>query len=273
MLSVVSDKHAIAATKPMLDLLGHEVGVPFGFELAPAKSFSDIVTIGQSVDAGTKCHVAVLWGLEYGWLRDRCPRLRILALLNAEPDAVYRSQIMVCKDSPVRDFRGLRGTRLALFERVPLIDLVFLEKQLQDCGATRKKFFSQVKVYPTIQEAVFAVHDQKADCIVVNRAAYSRHVACRPQVRLQGLAIAELPGVIVVGRPEVINRFRPGLWEEVRGKLEVIHLTVEGQQCVDFWNVQRFARPDEVEYERFVRKAAAEYPSAIIERLAAEPRR
>jgi hypothetical protein len=108
--------------------------------------------------------------------------------------------------------------------------------------------------------------------VVVNRAAYSRHVASRPPVCLRSLAIAELPGATVVGRPEVVNAFRPGLWEQLRDKLGKIHLTAEGQQCVEFWHIRRFARPNEEEYERLVRKSAVEYPWAIIARLAAEPR-
>jgi hypothetical protein len=54
-----------------------------------------------------------------------------------------------------------------------------------------------------------------------------------------------------VGRPENLQKLRLGLWQEMGTLLETAHETAEGKQCMRFWRIQGFVRPDK-EFEELV---------------------
>lgn len=251
----------------MIDLLARQIHHPVNFDLVKGETAQDLYDFGKAIHGGT-CHIAVIWGLEYGWLRRRFPQIEPM-LVTMQPEQAFRSQIMVRQGFAADDFSDLKGTRLGTYRRMPLMDRFFLRRLTQQQGQTLDAFFGQVKEYPTAEAAVLALHNKQADSIALNIPVYSRHIANRPKLQMRSVAVSgPFPEPVLVGRPDLVNALRPGLWAEARGKLEQIHQTAEGRQCLDFWREEQFVRPSETAFERMLRERLDEYPITMLQQSA-----
>jgi ABC-type phosphate/phosphonate transport system substrate-binding protein len=269
----VSDTHARAYTRPMIELLEQEeqLDYPVNFDLVKGETTEDLLRLGADIDAG-RCHIAVLWGLEYGWLRQEFPTLAPLVIL-AQHAGSWVSQVMVWDELTPDQFAELKGMRLAMYRRIPLMDRLFLEKLVKQEGETVDTFFGAVEEHPTVQSAILSVRRAEADCVVVNIVAYSRHIANQPELKVrQVVKSAPFPEPLLVGQREQINALRPGLWKEVQEKLTAIHRTAQGQQCLDFWREEQFVRPVKEHFEEPLERRLREYPIEMIENVARDQR-
>ena len=132
---------AVAFTKPMTDRLGDQVGHPISFGVRTGGSLADLVSFGKDISEG-KCHVGVLWGLEYGWLREHHPELGLEPLVVvSNGEAVWTVQLRVRRDLAGGDLKSFRGKRLAWFKREPMMYQLSLEKILRDEGFEMQDFF------------------------------------------------------------------------------------------------------------------------------------
>jgi ABC-type phosphate/phosphonate transport system substrate-binding protein len=185
-----------------------------------------------------------------------------------------KSQLMVHPDSKATDLAGVRGQRLATYQRMPLMDELFLSKAVADRGSTLRAYFPTIVEYKTALEAILAVHGGDADCVMVNTTLYQRHMANRPKLEMKVVALsAPFPQAVLVGRPERVNAMRPGLWQETRACLQDVEDTPEGKQGLDFWRQERFILPEADNFEQLVRARIEEYPVTALERVARDRRR
>lgn len=262
----ISDKHARAYTRPMLDLLEDQLGCVIDFDLTKGDTADDLLRFGKEINDGT-VHLGVIWGLEYGWLRARWPDLRPMAV-SVQRKLAYESRVMVRQGFDARTLVDLKGKRLATYWGASLMDRMYLNKLLKDNKETVKSFFKEVKNYPTVKSAILAVRNNDADCLVVNMVAYARHVTTGPKLKLDYLLPSEpFPDVVIIGRPDRLDSLRPALWRNLQTSLERIHRTAEGRQCVDFWMVEQFSRPGKT-FEQLVRERLRDYPITALARLA-----
>ena len=104
---------------------------------------------------------------------------------------------------------------------------------------------------------------------MLNIVAYSRHQETQPNVRIRHLETSEaLPEPVLIGRRDFVDALRPGLWEEVRGRLEGIHRTEEGRGCLTFWREEQFIRPNEDAFESLLSQRMEEFPITVLEKHA-----
>jgi ABC-type phosphate/phosphonate transport system substrate-binding protein len=262
----ISDKHARAYTRPMLDLLGDQLGCMIDFDLTKGDSADDLLRFGREINDGA-VHVGVIWGLEYGWLRVRWPELRPMVVCTQRKYA-YESRVMVREGFGARALADLKGKRLATYQGASLMDRMYLDKLLKDNKETLRDFFGDIKSYPTVKSAILAVRNNEADCLVVNMVAYTRHITSGPKLKLDYLLPSEpFPDAVLVGRPDRMDALRRGLWSEMRKSLGTIHRTAVGRQCVDFWMIEQFSSPGEA-FEQIVRERLRDYPITALARLA-----
>jgi ABC-type phosphate/phosphonate transport system substrate-binding protein len=262
----VSDKDVRGNARPMLSLLGEELGCVFDFDVTNGDTVEDLLRFGKEIDDGT-VHVGVIWGLEYGWLRARWPALRPMTVCMQRKYA-YESRIMVREDSSARTLADLKDKRLARYRGASLMDRMYLDKLLKDNKQTLSSCFKEVKDYPTAKSAILAVRNNKADCVVVNMVAYVRHVTTGPKLKLKYILRSKpFPEAVLAGRPDRIDGLRQGLWAQLQRSLETIHRTPQGRECVDFWMIEQFSRPGD-SFEQLVRERLRDYPITALAGLA-----
>ena len=251
----------------MVQLLTRQVGYPIEVEIVRGETAADLLRFGAQLDQGTY-HVAAVWGLEYGWLRQQYGDLRALALMRQQ-DAQYYCQIMVRRGAGLNDFAQLKGKHLANYPRMTLMQTVFLQKLLEQQDSSVDAFFGQTTQFPTVTSAINKVHKGIADCVVVDTILYSRHIANQPNINLAVIQpVQPMPQSVLIGRRDRTESLRAGLWQDVQEKLSQIHTTPQGRQCVDFWRIERFTLPND-QYEQLVTKCVREFPITILEREAA----
>jgi len=269
----ISNKHARAATRPMLDLLGEKLACVMDFEFVEGDSAEDLLRFGKEINEGT-VHLGVIWGLEYGWLRARWPELRPIAV-GTHGKYAYVSRVMVRQGFGARTLADLKGQRLATYRGASLMDRMYLDKLLKDNKQTvRSLGIIELKPpYPTAKSAILAVRNDEADCLVVNMVAYARHISTGPMLNLDDLLPSEpFPEAVIVGRPDRIDALRPRLWSDMQKSFQTIHRTAEGRQCVDFWMIEQFSTPGD-SFEQLVRDRLRDYPITALARLAPDGQR
>ena len=272
LMAGISDHHARAFTRPIIDLVAREIEYPLNFDIAQGATPEDLWNFGQQIEDG-KIHVGIVWGVEYGWLRKRFPRMKPM-VVTRHATAHLKSQLMVHPDSKATDLAGVRGQRLATYQRMPLMDELFLSKTVEDRGVRLPQFFATIKQHKTALDAICAVHSGEADCVMINTTLYQRHIANRPKLELRAVALSDpFPQAVLVGRPERVNALRPGLWLETRECLQDVEDTPEGRQGLDFWRQERFILPEADNFEQLVRARIAQYPVTALAQVAQDRRR
>ncbi|HWB13944.1 MAG TPA: PhnD/SsuA/transferrin family substrate-binding protein [Gemmataceae bacterium] len=165
----------------------------------------------------------------------------------------------------------LRGKTLATYPRVPLMEKLFLTQVLAQRNQTPRDFFGEIKECKNVRDAIVAVNRRKADCVLVNAIAYSRQVANQPGITLRPLVTSgAFAAPVIVGRPSTIDSLRAGLWHRIQEETLRLHRTPEGKQCMHFWRLSRFGKPNRA-FDSLVQKNAAEYPINVLLRLHDEP--
>jgi ABC-type phosphate/phosphonate transport system substrate-binding protein len=266
LMAGVSDDHALSFTLPVVDLISREINYPINFEIAKGETAKELFEFGQAMDRGD-FHLSIVWGLEYGWLRDRFPRLKPMAVTRHQTDSL-RSQLMVHPDRDADDLAALKNSRLATYRRVPLMDRIYLATQVEKTGETVESYFREIREFDTAKEAIWAVRDHQFDCVIVNTMLYNRHIANRPMLKMRAVVLSEpFPQAVLIGRPDRVDALRAGLWRATQQSLERINESPEGRQGLEFWRQERFIVPAPAQFEPLVAERVAEYPFTVLAKL------
>lgn len=82
----ISESQARAATKPAVEIIGRLVGYPTEIDIEPkdserADEAHALLEFGRKLDTG-EIHLGVMWGIEFGWLQQKYPRLKPLPFVS-----------------------------------------------------------------------------------------------------------------------------------------------------------------------------------------------
>jgi len=259
----------------MMDFIGRALDYPLRYDVEHSEAVvasgpEALMAFGKKLDSG-EVHVGTMWGIEFGWLRQRYPELRPLALCLYGDKGGINSQMMVRNAFSGKKVDDLRGKILATYGRVTLMDKLFLKKTLDQLGETPATFFSDIRECKSVRDAVQAVNRGDADCVLLSAMAYSYHVANQPKIALRPLFASPAFAVVVnVGRPSTIEKLSPGLWRRAQEVMLQVHRSAEGKQCMQFWRLARFGKPDRA-FEALVQRNVADYPISVLGRLNEAP--
>lgn len=258
MTSGVSKSRARAATRPLIDLLTEQLDYPVSFDFQEGGNSEDLDRFGQALTAG-KIHLGVVWGNEYGFLRQRHADLRPIATCAVVGDFNNSAQLMVRRDAGVTKVSDVRGRTLMRTRRTPLTSSLYLRKLLDQHGDDY--FESDAKPRATLKEALLALRNDTDNAFValVDLNAFMRFRESHPQIASQ-LSVVDrsewFPLPVMIGSPDSVNGLRANLWNRTQSELLGIHNSAEGRQLITFWRFDRFKKPD-ADFQKTVDQSTA----------------
>jgi ABC-type phosphate/phosphonate transport system substrate-binding protein len=261
LLGSTNDKQVRATVRPMLDLVSARIGYPIDLELDKGKGREGLKALGKKLDEGTY-HLAGVWGLDYGWLLQQYPNLQVMAVVANGERAPWRSQLMVRRQDLVTNLGKLKGKRLARVKQASLMDELFLDEMLRKAGQDPRGFFERQEPLPSVKEALLAVKDGQADCVMVNSTDFTRFQILQPGLArsLDPVQLSDpYPAPVLISRRQNLEKVQRGLWEQWQEVLLRIHTTEEGRGCVRLWRFEKLIPPDE-QFLKEVETCARRFP-------------
>ncbi len=266
LLPSVNKSDARAFSRPLGEFVGRRIDVPINVDVHEGTSPKDLFEFGRKLNDG-EYHVGAVWGVEYGWLREKYPKLRALVVVSyGDKEMPNHTQIFVRKESAPSKLRlsDLKGRRLAVCKDTPLMDRLFVREMFREEKLSEKDFFAPSEPFANAKLAAAAVKNGKADCVIMNSQTYVRLRSVHPGLAesLESLKTGPVyPESVLVGSPEAMERLRrkKGLWADLRQEFLDAYTSPEGKECINFWRFQSFVAPDD-KYERQVDKAVRTLP-------------
>jgi ABC-type phosphate/phosphonate transport system substrate-binding protein len=251
----------VAVTRTLLDRLSEAdlLGYPIDFDFYDERERDSLTVLGDDLAAG-RIELAVMWGIEFGWLQQRHPDIKPLMLTAASDVLRYNAQLIARSGEGIRDIRDLPNpARTVSFKAAPLMNGLFLA-ELEDENPTLS--FQVIEERPNFREALNALLKGDADCIVCDTYALQVVERTQPGLRRSLEVIrnsSEFPDAVIVGVPANVDRLRPRLWEKLQDSMIAFSDTTEGQELSSYWRMKGFQRPNS-EFLDNVSNAVKRYP-------------
>jgi ABC-type phosphate/phosphonate transport system substrate-binding protein len=160
-LRSVSDETAKEAKKALTSLIEARMGRPGEMIVE-----DDLEKLNAMLLEG-KVELAVYVGYEFGWARQKHPKLQPL-IIAASGDVHQHAFLMVRSDNKAENLAQLKGQALALPRETRSHCRLYLERQCQKLGKAPKDFFSEVTVPGSMEDALDDVVDGAVAATVVD---------------------------------------------------------------------------------------------------------
>jgi ABC-type phosphate/phosphonate transport system substrate-binding protein len=261
-----SRSDAKAFSEPMMKLIGRNLGLAPELEIADGTTPDDLFAFGKKLQDG-EYHLGAIWGAEYGWLREKYPGLKPNSVATvSSSDLPDHTLLMVHKNSRCKTVADLKGKRLAVSKDMPLMDRVSLQAIIRDAKLEPKGFFVRGESLGNVRLAAAAVRNGKADCVAMATSIYFRLKELQPTLASDLIELKSgpvYPAVALVGSPEVLERIRKKLWDDLQGQFLTIQNSPEGKDCINYWRLQTFVAPDQA-YKDKVDATSRRFPVEVL---------
>lgn len=268
LLGGYKENEALGSTKPMIDLLAKRVQYPIELRVQHGQTPADLQRFGKQVNDG-EIHFGVVWGLELGWILKEHRDLKALALPTTSYELRSSSLLLVRDENAVAKVADLKNKVLATFRQSTLMDEIYLDQCLRKAEQNPDGFFKRRK-FTTAQEAIFAVRERKADCVMVDGTTFLRLRKNQPGINRSlkqlGTDLDWYPCPAIFGKPQHIETLRKSLWNDLEENLATIHRTKIGKEFVNFWRIERIAKVTP-EFNALVAEKSQQYPLELLNQI------
>jgi ABC-type phosphate/phosphonate transport system substrate-binding protein len=246
---------ALVQVQPMAEVFGM-VG-----NVRPQFQFDSAEGLAKSLSEG-KIQLAVMPGIEYGWLGEKGKGLAPLALAYTS-DIRLKAYVLTNTDNKVTTLRELKGERLALPRRAPYHTQIFLHYSICSCGAQPQGFFARSTLAPDTDAAIECVIDKEAVAVVVDGQSWEVFKERKSGRAKRLRVLAESPAF-----PTSALVYKPGSMsdedlKQLKEGLFTAHEKAFTRQLLNFWRISRFV-PYTPEYEQVVQSIVHDIPVPIV---------
>jgi ABC-type phosphate/phosphonate transport system substrate-binding protein len=219
----------------------------------------DPYEVAQQIVDG-KLDLAVLHGVEFGWVRAKHPELRPL-MIAVNQQKHFTVHLVVRSDDTIKSLEDLKGTKLALAKGSREHVRMFLNKQCGPFCPDFEKFFKTITVPANTEDALDDVVDGEVQAAVVENVPFEAFARRKPgrAAQLKTLTVSETfpSGVIVYKHgaldDETLDRFRTGMVNANKN--------IMGKQMLMMWKLTGFeAIP--ADYDTVLNDIVKAYPAA-----------
>lgn len=213
------------------------------------KEFSDLVrdfaglkcTVTEGINPETsarqlddeKWHLGVFHGVEFAWVMGKHPKLKPL-MIAATRDEPVKALLMVLKDSPVKSLSDLKGKTIS---RMRLLHCrLFSDKE----AGNMMNFFGDVKQTRSVEDALSAVLDGKAEGAVIDTPSLAFYKSIQPgrfkKLRIAAESVAFPPAVIVYHEGTLSDAYL----KHLRDSMLKVNQTERGREALENFQVTGF---------------------------------
>jgi len=245
-----------AQLQMMGELLRSQAEVAAEFEASP-----DHAALGRQLEAG-EVKLAVVAGIEYGWLKQQGAKIRPLCLACNESIRT-RALLLVRSQGGPQSVAELKGKPLAMARGTKNHCYLFLDKTLRDAGQEPAGFLTRAAADANADGVIEAVLEGEAEAAVVDGVAWDVYRARKPGRAARLCILKEschFPTTAIIyaagatGDRELARKVRDGL--------TTAHDRPGGMQRLVLLRITRFMTvPDE--YEQVVTEALKEFPKPV----------
>jgi hypothetical protein len=227
-----------AATTAALDLVGSKAGYPLQWGATEEELLEiELEEFAKKIDRG-ETHLGVVWGIEYGSLEKPFPKLEPMVLADAGVNTY--SELFVGQKSGINEIAQLQGKKIALIRHMNLGDKLYFN----EIARGQPDFFVIGRPYQKPREALEAVSNGDADCVIINAirlGQVQKEFGLRIKDGLTFLARSDQHSTpVIFGRRDVVDKLRPGLWNRLTNEFCSIHETPEGKLLIEKWRFNKF---------------------------------
>lgn len=207
-------------------------------------------------------HLAIMTGIEYGWIHADFPELRPLVTAYTS-DIRLNACILVPLESQVKNLSELRGQSIVLPRRLQHYPLLYLQQRILEQGAEPKQYFSKVLSSNDSDEAVEMVVEKKAASILVDMDSWNGYQERKPG-RARKLRMVDKSDPF----PTAVTLYHPDAWSEkdlqlLKELLCTAHSRPFTRQILNFWRISKFV-PHSTDYQTVVKKILNEIPKPML---------
>ncbi|MEK7405550.1 MAG: phosphate/phosphite/phosphonate ABC transporter substrate-binding protein [Acidobacteriota bacterium] len=238
---MVSPVETLRSYQGLIDYLGRKIGAPVGMKQRKTyQEVNELLEKGE-LDAAFLCSGGYVHG-------GKTLRSEIVAVPVVVGKSTYQAYVIVHRDSPIRDFNGLRGHSFAFTDPLSNSGWLYPASRLNDLGDTPSSFFSRVTFTYAHDRSIEAVAQKIVDGASVDSLVYA-HLAARAPERIRATRIIERSPPF--GIPPFVTS--PVLDRHTKDKLKIALLTMheqaEGVQILRELLIDRFAEADDGAYQ------------------------
>jgi len=222
-----------------------------------APNREELHNLGRQLDEGS-IHLAVVWGVEYGWLAKEFPKLRPMVRAVQSKDFFF-TQILVRSDLDVKDIKDLRGFELIEHQFAPIMTAVLTDQILEAAELKPQGFFKVRHSLKDVNDAIdLALKTDARRCIVLENTTFARQdpsVLKRLKPVLRGQSDS-YPLPVLIGRPDRLDSLRKGMWDEATEKMLRVHTSSQqAKDLIKLWKFTYFDRCS-AKHEKEMKQAA-----------------
>jgi len=245
----------LALTQPFGELLYTQTGIRGDFCISP-----DVADVGERLQRGD-VQLAVLHGVEYGWLREKQPDVQPLAL--AFNQTIHlKALVIVRNDNPARKLSDLKGKRCCLPTRSLNHCFLYLHKAITDEGHVPTGFFQPGPTTARVDYALDYVYEGTVALTVIDGVSWEVYRSHKPgrAARLRILCESPVfPTAAIVYRPAGAD---PILTKQFVERLSKAHETAFGRQLLTLWRISGFSSVP-ADYNAMVDNILKEFPKPL----------
>ncbi len=239
--SVISPKGTIQSYEPLLHYLEEQFHRPV--ELIQRRTYletNELIAEGK-VDLAFVCTSAYVDGHDaFG--------MELLAAPQVNGETIYRSFLIVPKDSPAQSMEDLQGKVFAFTDPISLSGRVYPTYLVQQLGFSPESFFAQTFFTYNHDEAIRAVANRLADGAAVDSLVYEFAIARDADLATKVKVIHRSPPF---GIPPVVvsPKLDPDLKRELQKVILGLGETEEGKKALESIGIERFTTIDDHAYD------------------------
>jgi ABC-type phosphate/phosphonate transport system substrate-binding protein len=206
-------------------------------------------------------HLAILTGIEYGWIHSKFPELLPLVTVFTT-DIRLKACIIVPAESKVQNIKDLKGQTLALPKRLQHFPLLYLQQELLEEGCEPKNYFDRIVHSSDTDEGIEMVVDKGAAGVLVDVESWKGYQERKPGRAKKLKVIGESEPF-----PTAAVLYHPAVWgtEELKTLSTVLcsaHTRPFTRQLLNFWRMSKFI-PYSDDYQKVVKGILAELPKPM----------
>lgn len=239
--SVISPKGTIQSYEPLLRYLENQFHRPV--ELIQRRTYletNELIADGK-VDLAFVCTSAYVAGHdEFG--------LELLAAPQVNGETIYRSFLIVPKDSQAQSIEDLKGKVFAFTDPISLSGRMYPTYLVQQLGFSPESFFAQTFFTYNHDEAIRAVANRLADGAAVDSLVYEFAISRDPELANKVKVIHRSPPF---GIPPVVvsPKLDPDLKHELQKVILGMGETEEGKKALESIGIETFTTIDDHAYD------------------------